>query len=79
MFSNFSVLTSKAGMFAELQKTLNATTGAIQTTAVGHLHCALIIQNAVTTQKLRCEEEENEEEITDIFIHKLEKLMVSIT
>lgn len=44
---------SKAGMFAELQETLDATTGAIQTTAVGHLHRALIIQHAVTTQKLR--------------------------
>lgn len=70
IFSKFSVLTSKTGMFAELQETLHTATGPIQTTAVGHLHGALFVQNAIATQELSCKiEEEKEKKLINFEMH----------
>lgn len=45
------VLTTKTCMLPELQETVNATTDAVQTTAVGYFQGALFRHHAVVSQK----------------------------
>lgn len=48
------ILTSQTRVLAELQESLDATAGAVQAAAVGHLHGALLAQLAVAAQQLSC-------------------------
>lgn len=52
MAGTWRILTSQTGVLAELQESLDAPTGSVQTAAVGHLHGALFAQLAVAAKEL---------------------------
>jgi len=47
-------------VFAELQESLDTAAGPLETTAVGHLHGALLAQLAVAAKELGCRRNQRE-------------------